>query len=747
MATLNALNTHKGASSPVLLRMAALAGLVSLAAASAFAQGAPRLVTPSDATGGTLLFEATEPGKYISAPALATDVKIDISGPIARTTVTQRFENTSDGWVEGVYVFPLPDNSAVDTMRMQIGNRFIEGQIEEKQKAREIYETAKAEGRKTALLEQQRPNLFTNSLANIGPGETIVVQIEYQESLASDDNQFRLRFPMVVAPRYNPEPKILVADLDGTTGFSIADPVPDRDHISPPVLHPDLGEINPVSLSVSLKAGFPLGEVESAYHEVSINRSDVRSASLELASGTVPANRDFELSWSPKSGTAPSAALFTETIEGEPYYLLMVTPPTSLSVAAPPPREITFVIDTSGSMGGASIRQARQSLALAISRLKPGDTFNVIEFNSNYTELFDTPKPVSDETVRKALHWVEGLQANGGTEMLGALRAALTEHGTADGRLRQVIFLTDGAIGNEQQLFQTIASGRDDARIFTVGIGSAPNSFFMSRAAEIGQGSFTHIGNVDEVAERMGGLFVKLESPAITDVAADWPEGTKVEAWPSPIPDVYRGETLVIAAHAATDDGMVWVSGTTGDQPWKVGLDLEKAVSRHGISKLWARRKIASLELDRARPGADGEALDSRILQTALAHTLVSRLTSLVAVDVTPSRPESASLASQEMPVNLPAGWDFAKVFGADLPVGNAPTLPMEALRMSQPVDAAPGRPDVSRPGMPLPQTASLSNASILRGLWLVLLAALMFGWRPICRLLGFGKHISGRAA
>lgn len=744
MATTSQSGAVAGVSFNAARRLAALAGLVSLAASSAFAQGVPRLVTPNDATTGTLMFEAAEPGKYIAAPALATDVKIDISGPIARTTVTQRFENTSDGWVEGVYVFPLPDNSAVDTMRMQIGDRFIEGRIEERQKAREIYEQAKSEGRKTALLEQERPNLFTNSVANIGPGETIVVQIEYQESLASDGNEYSLRFPMVVAPRYNPEPKVLVADLDGTTGFSIADPVPDRARITPPVLHPDLGEINPVSLSVSLKAGFPLGEVESAYHTVSINRDDVSTASLELANGTVPANRDFELTWSPRSGTAPSAALFTETIGGEPYYLLMVTPPSSEVVAAPQPREITFVIDTSGSMGGESIRQARQSLALAISRLKPGDTFNVIEFNSTYTDLFASPQPVSDATLRKALNWVEGLEANGGTEMLAAMRAALTDHGTADGRLRQVIFLTDGAIGNEQQLFQTIASGRDEARIFTVGIGSAPNSFFMSRAAEIGQGTFTHIGNVSEVAERMGDLFVKLESPAITDVQAGWPDGTSVEAWPSPIPDVYRGETLVIAAHAETGDGMVWVSGMTGDQPWKVGLDLEKAASREGISKLWARRKIASLELDRARPGTNGETIDGEILQTALAHTLVSRLTSLVAVDVTPSRPDGASLETQDMPLNLPAGWDFAKVFGADLPDGHARTLPSDMLRRVQPVEADPSDPNVAKPGMALPQTASLSDLGILRGLLLLLIALLLVGCAPVSRLLGLGNTTSG---
>lgn len=690
---------------------------------------------PGEATTGALLFPSTEDGKYIQAPLVASDVEISVSGPIARTRVTQRFENVSDGWIEGVYVFPLPDEAAVDALKMQIGDRFIEGRVEEKQKAKAIYKQAKREGKKASLLEQERPNIFTNSVANIGPGETIIVQIEYQETVKYQDGKFSLRFPMVVAPRFNPPALMHNVSFNGEAGWGVVDPVPDRARIEPPMLHPAAGPVNPVSLSVDLQAGFPLGEVASSYHQMAIHRPDAKSAVLTLSEETTPADRDFELTWSPKPGAGPSAALFTEEIEGEPYYLLMLTPPAGEAPAPAKPREVTFVLDTSGSMAGASIRQAKKSLTLALKRLKPGDAFNVIEFNSRFTRLFDNPRPVNGQTIGAALNYVSALDANGGTMMLPALEAALTQKSPDESLLRQVVFLTDGAIGNEQQLFQSIDRLRGKARIFTVGIGSAPNSFFMSRAAEIGQGAFTHIGSVSEVAARMGALFEKLESPAVTNIKAEWPEGV-AEIWPSPIPDLYKGETLVIAARGAGGEGVLKISAETGGAPWTAEAPLAGAGEREGVSKLWARKKIASLELDRARRGANLAELDKAILKTALAHHLISRLTSLVAVDVTPSRPQDAELASADIPLNLPKGWEFEKVFGeSPEPVQREAFAPglvkTRQAALADTVDAAAQVPA----GAPLPQGATLADVKMLRGLILLalglLLAAFAAGWRP----------------
>ena len=703
--------------------------VVALSISSAKAESEPRLVSLDETATGSLLFRSTEPGRFIEAPRLATDVVISVSGPIARTRVTQRFENTSDLWIEGVYVFPLPDEAAVDTLKMQIGDRFIEGKIEERKKAKEKYEAAKRAGKKASLLEQERPNIFTNSIANIGPGETIIVQIEYQENVKLEDEQFSLRFPMVVAPRFNPPAIVHQASFGASGGWGAVDPVPDRARIEAPALHPDAGLVNPVTLSVDLNAGFPLGDITSSHHKISINRRNESQASLLLAEETTPANHDFELLWRPKKGAAPSAAIFKETIEGNPYFLLMITPPSYETEGKPTPREIIFVIDTSGSMGGESIRQARDSLTLALKRLQPGDAFNIIRFSDRMDQLFPASQSVNAETIGNALNYVNALNASGGTMMLPALKAALTDHGASQKYLRQVIFLTDGAIGNEQQLFETIAAMRGDARIFTVGIGSAPNSYFMSRAAELGQGAFTHIGAVTEVAERMNAMFEKLESPAITNFRLQWPAGVQAETWPSPIPDLYKGETLVVAARADRANGTLKISGADGDTPWKVALPLESAANRSGVSKLWARKKIASLELARVRASADRAALDKNILDVALAHHLISRLTSLVAIDVTPSRPSGEHIGRTDIPLNLPHGWDFEKVFGEESAPRQREAL-VSPLLQARPTEAdATAAAGQGRPGIALPQGATLADFKLMRGIFFLALSFLFLAF------------------
>ena len=248
--------------------------------------------------------------------------------------------------------------------------------------------------------------------------------------------------------------------------------------------------------------------------------------------------------------------------------------------------------------------------------------------------------------------------------MVPAMRAALTDTANDDtDHVRQVVFLTDGAIGNEQQLFETITAMRGRSRVFMVGIGSAPNTYLMTRAAELGRGAFTHIGSVDQVEERMRGLFAKLENPAVTGLSAKFSD-TAADITPAVIPDLYRDEPLVLAAKLDKLAGSVEIKGRIGDRPWVVTLPLANAAEGKGLSKLWARRKISDAEVARTMRQASPEEADKTILALALEHQLVTRLTSLVAVDKTPSRPDGEPLNLAELPINLPAGWDFAKVFG-----------------------------------------------------------------------------------
>jgi Ca-activated chloride channel family protein len=687
------------------------------------------LAKPGDARSGALLFKGDD--GFAEAPRLGVDVDITVSGPTARARVTQLFRNPTDHWMEATYVYPLPAGGAVDTLKMVVGDRVVVGDIKERQQARIIYEQAKRDGRKAALTEQERPNLFTNSVANIGPGETVLVQIEYQEPVAQNGNEFSLRVPLVVVPRYNPAPIVQSVDLRaGGSGWGAAnnDSVPDRDRISPPLLDPaQEAPVNPVRITVRLQAGFALGEVTSPHHPVKVESPDATTRIVTLADGVVPADRDFELTWKPAAETAPSVGLFREHVGDADYLLAFVTPPAvAPSSQRPQPREVIFVIDNSGSMGGTSIQQAKASLLYALGRLEPDDRFNVIRFDDTMTVLFPSPVPTDAEHLGGALNFVRGLEARGGTEMVPAMRAALNDDGSESNRVRQVVFLTDGAIGNEQQLFETITAMRGRSRIFMVGIGSAPNTYLMTRAAELGRGAFTHIGSVDQVEDRMRGLFAKLENPAVTGLTATFSDA-KADLTPAIIPDVYRDEPLVLAARLDKLAGSLQITGRIGDRPWTVTLPLANAAEGKGLSKVWARRKVSDAEVARTLRQITPEESDRTILSLALEHQLVTRLTSLVAVDKTPSRPAGEPLRLAELPINLPAGWDFEKVFG------ERPRAPVTPTERRAELDgklqvAAPKRPVVApTPNtITLPKTATDAELSMMLGAGLVMLSLVM---------------------
>jgi Ca-activated chloride channel homolog len=693
------------------------------------------LVGLSDARSGSLLLK-TDDGDATDATRLGSDVDLIVSGPTIRARVTQVFRNPTQNWVEATYVYPLPAGGAVDTLKMVVGDCVIVGDIKERQQARVIYEQARQNGQKAALTEQERPNIFTDSVANIGPGETVLVQIEYQEPVHQSGNEFSLRVPLVVGPRYNPAPLVQSVDLradGGGWGSATSDPVPDRDRISPPVLDPaQHAPVNPVTITIHLDAGFPLGEVKSHYHAVKVESPDNTTRIIKLAEGPVPADRDFELTWKPSAEKAPSVGLFREHVGDADYLLAFVTPPSVEQAEQKPlPREVIFVIDNSGSMGGTSILQAKASLIYALGRLQPRDRFNVIRFDHTMDVLFSNSVPADAPHIGNATSFVNALQAAGGTEMVPAMRAALTDNANGDtNTLRQVVFLTDGAIGNEQQLFETITAMRGRSRVFMVGIGSAPNTYLMSRAAELGRGAFTHIGSVDQVEERMRGLFAKLENPAATGLTVKFSDAT-AEMTPAVIPDLYRDEPLVLAARLDKLAGSVEIKGRIGDRPWTVNIPLANAAEGKGLSKLWARRKIGDAEVARTTRQVSPEEADKTILALALEHQLVSRLTSLVAVDKTPSRPEGEPLKLTELPLNLPAGWDFAKVFGEH------PRLP--APPTERRADAGDTRTQVAAMKGPLTGVALLPNTvnlpktatdaelkmiagSILLGLGLILL-------------------------
>lgn len=579
-------------------------------------------------------FNIDNGGDVIQAPLLSTDVKMNISGLMARVEVTQTFKNESPNWVEGKYLFPLPEKSAVDSLQMKIGERIIIGEIKEKQQAKKIYERAKISGRKASLVAQHRPNVFTNSVANIAPFETIEVKIEYQQDLMFRlDEGISIRFPMTMTPRYTPSNIISESYQDLSQGFMVSPSffsVLDYSQVSAEK------SSHRVSIEANIDSGFPLSHIESKSHKVVYNQQSESLHKIKLSGFDVKNDRDFILNWKPVDGAAPRAALFTETQQSNNFLSLMILPPAAGTQPISLSREVIFVIDTSGSMAGESIQQAKSALLYGFDSLTPNDYFNVIEFNSTTSRLFNHSRPFTLSSKKLAERFVANLNAQGGTEMYSAMDAALKSTGS-NTDLRQVVFLTDGAISNEAQLFQLIEDKLGDSRLFTVGIGSAPNAFFMKRAARFGRGSFTFVADVQQAESIITELFSKIASPVLSNIAIDWPAGTQVEMWPSKIPDLYAGEPLWIKAKTSSLNGNLAISGQLANSLWQTDVRLSSNFNQPGVAKLWAREKIASL-MNQARHGRLSAEAKKAVTDVALEHQLVSRYTSLIAVDKTPSR-------------------------------------------------------------------------------------------------------------
>ncbi|XCN75027.1 MAG: marine proteobacterial sortase target protein [Candidatus Electrothrix aestuarii] len=639
-----------------------------------------QLLTPNEVKQGELLLPRTEPGTYRAAPMLSMDVDISVTGILARAKVKQHFTNDSDQWLEALYVFPLPDESAVDHLEMRINDRIIIGKIQKREEARQTYEKAKREGKKASLLSQLRPNIFTTAVANIGPRETVIIQIEYQQVIQRQNSVYSLRFPMVVGPRYTPNQSSIADIFSGNKGeedqesYNLIDQkiqkIPSNTSHPPPlktlsVIGPDEERVNPVALHVNLAAGMQLARLNSLYHGITSEKNEEDIVDINFT-GEVKADRDFVLEWEAAPTQTPSLSMFSEQQGNEHYMLLMLMPPEQAQ-AEPLAREVIFILDTSGSMGGESISQAKKALLMAVERMRPQDRFNVIEFNSNARALFRGSRSGSQKNRAQAIDFIEELKAQGGTEIREALALALDGKERHE-RIRQIVFLTDGSVSNEQELFTLINNQLGDSRLFTVGIGSAPNSYFMTRAAAMGRGSYTFIGKLEEVREKMTTLFAMLEQPALTQLRLTGADD--FEILPSPLPDLYQGEPLTVLMKGSSNLGKLLLSGQQGGvRPWQVTIDTTGLKERTGIAVLWARKKIRML-MDSLASGADAQQVEQEVTTLALANHLVSRYTSLIAVEEQISRPGDTEklLENQKIQSNLPAGWVHEKVFagGAD---------------------------------------------------------------------------------
>jgi Ca-activated chloride channel family protein len=582
----------------------------------------------------------SESGKYTEL-AIDTGIHLDITGLIARVEITQQFTNRGSHWAEGLYRFPLPEGAAVDRMLVRVGDRILVGEIQEKDTARRTYQKARDEGRTATIVEQQRRNQFETRLANIGPGEAIEITISYLQNVSYSDLSYHLRLPMTFTPRWEP-------GQQSSAGQAVSP------QAAPQLIPAASTSSHTLKLQANLVSAVEFAAIESRYHDVDIRQVE-NGYRIELLNPHEFSDRDFELSWTPLLQSQPSASLTTFNDGESVYAQLMLAPPLADSIN-PQAREVILIIDTSGSMEGASIVQAKAALAHALKSLGPDDYFNLLEFNSSTGQLFDQSVPVTQTSLYVAQNFISSLNANGGTDMAPALKAALAMP-EVPGLMRQVVFITDGAVGNETQLLQMVAQDLGSSRMFTVAIGYAPNSWFMRKTAEIGRGSYVHIGKPEEVEEKMSALWGRIQIPALTDICVEW--GDSAEFYPEIIPDLYAGEPLWLLARLPSEPTMIGLCGSLNGLDWNMdinGWDAAAGGPRgDNLAMLWARKKIEALE-DSLMFGADPELTQLEITGLALDYGLLTRHTSLVAVDKTPRRNMNEALAQSDIPGLLPAG-------------------------------------------------------------------------------------------
>jgi len=613
------------------------------------ARGCDGSVAPSDEAPGSGALMAKIEEKQVPMPLKHTDVRATVSGYIGAVEVTQQFLNPYSSKIEAVYVFPLPHNAAVNEFVMTIGERRIRGIIRERQEAEQIYQEAKRQGYVASLLTQARPNVFTQSVANIEPGKEIDVNIKYFHTLDYDDGWYEFVFPMVVGPRFNPPGLTsgVGAVARGATGLS-------GQSTEVHYLRPNERTGHDISLKVEVDAGVPIEEFECKTHQVASEAVSPAHLTVSLNPADSLPNKDFVLRYR-VAGQRIKSSLLTHRDERGGYFTLMLYPPEELGVLKRQPLELVFVLDCSGSMSGRPIQQAKAAVQRGLRLLQPGDSFQLISFSINASRLGDTPLEATPENVQEGLQYLSTLQGEGGTMMIEGIKAAL-DFPHDPQRFRFVCFLTDGYIGNETEILGEIHRRLGASRIFSFGIGSSVNRYLLDHMAKAGRGAVAYLGPKDGASQIMEDFFARISHPALTDLQIDWGGLHVTEVFPCTVPDLFVGRPVILTGRfAGNQDTTIRVTGNVGDQPMQVAIPatLAEAATHKGLPSIWARMKIAALA-DQSTYAPNAK-LPGQIKQVALDYSLMSAFTAFVAVDST-RRTEGTEGTTVPIAVPVPDG-------------------------------------------------------------------------------------------
>lgn len=603
------------------------------------------------------------PHDTLQLPLTHTDVQISVLGFVATATIKQDYTNPFEQPIEAVYTFPLPHKAAVDSMTMHVGDRIIRSLIKKRDEARQIYARAKSAGQRTALLEQERPNIFTQSVGNIMPGDKIRIEITYVDLLDfRDDGAFELVFPMVVGPRYIP------GIPQGRTGAGFAadtNRVPDASRITPPVLKAEERSGHDITLQVNLDAQFKIQGVHSISHRIDITEiSDAKNLVKLHAADGIP-NKDFVLRYEVAGKVPKMTVIGYHDAEQGGYFTFVALPQQNVEADSIVPRDLIFILDTSGSMEGQPIEKSKDAMYRLIDGMRVTDRFNVVRFAGDTGTLWPEPRLKTAENVAIARSFVASLEGAGGTEMQTGIIEALAQPSENE-RMRLAFLLTDGYVGNENEILASIEKERRGARIFTLGVGSSVNRYLLDQAATIGLGEAFYVRQDEDATAVIDKIFKRVDRPNLAHVEIDWNGLEVTDLTPIRIPDLWQGQPILV--HGRYQKGgaaQITIKGVLGskEQTWQFPITLPMNASMNAvIATVWARAKVEELMLEQAR-GKQNDDVITKITDLGLKHKIMTQWTAFVAVEETVVNKDGKTTTIVQ-PVELPEGVNYHGVFG-----------------------------------------------------------------------------------
>ncbi|MFO8183336.1 MAG: VIT domain-containing protein [Candidatus Aegiribacteria sp.] len=636
---------------------------------------------PAEETGSGRMQVVGEEGVIGDLPLEHTSVVIDVSGNLQRASVRQVYGNPYDHVIEAVYTFPLPQSGAVDRMDMWIGDRLVRGKIHERQLARQIYDEAIEAGQTASLLEQERPNIFTQSVGNILPGDSIVIEISYVAPVEYDDGEYEIVFPMVVGPRFVP-PGNLVRTVFGM--YQVATSVDDADRITPPVVPEGTRPGYDIDLRMNLNPGVGIQSYESLNHEVDTGILWNGTVTVELENDEEIPNRDFVFRYTTASDRIQSGVIAHNGDMGG-HFMLILQPDADVPVERITPKEMFFVVDCSGSMNGQPMEVAKETVRQFVEGMNPDDTFQIMRFSETASSMSGAPLNNTEENVQRGIAYINRMSGMGGTMMIEGVRAAIGYPEDPE-RMRFVIFLTDGYIGNEAEILGELQSTMgENTRLFSIGVGSSTNRYLIEGLAEEGRGHAYYVGLNEDPQEAVASIYDKINDPYLVGIDIDWGGLEVRDIYPSRIPDLYAGEPLVIVGrYDGSGSETVRLSGSVAGRNWSQEMDVTLPESQEAndvIATLWARRKIHDLSRDMYDSYgyvSDEQDIVDQITDTALDYQIMSEYTAFVAVsEEVRTDPDSGEPVTVQVPVNMPDGVSYQGVFGSEGETGGTQGMMM----------------------------------------------------------------------